>query len=85
MPVDPALNIIKDLLEQDTSLCDRTVLSVQNIIKLLGFFLLNTHFSFQHLGLPLDLMKSIVMDESLSVFNQSSVLRIIIVYYAIST
>ena len=37
VPVDPALNIIKDLLEHDTSLCDRTVLQVQNIIELLGF------------------------------------------------
>ena len=35
VPVDPALNIIQDLLEQDTSLCDRTVLSVQNIKRVI--------------------------------------------------
>ena len=29
-------------------LCNRTVLSVQNIIELLGFFLHNTSFSFQN-------------------------------------
>ena len=46
VPVDPALNIIKDLLEQDTTLYDRTVLSVQNIIELLEFCLHNTYFSF---------------------------------------
>ena len=44
--MDPALNIIQTLLEQDTLLCDRTVLSVQNIIQLLGFHLHNTYFSF---------------------------------------
>ena len=36
VPVDPALNIIKDLLEKDEKLQDRTVLSVENIIELLG-------------------------------------------------
>ena len=38
---------MQGLLEQDTSLQDRTVLSVQNIIELLGFCLHNTYFSFQ--------------------------------------
>ena len=47
VPIDPALNIIKDLLEKDEKLNDRTVLSVQNIIELLGFCLHNTYFSFQ--------------------------------------
>ena len=46
--IDPALNIIKDLLEKDDKLNDRTVLSVQNIIDLLGFCLHNTYFSFQN-------------------------------------
>ena len=32
IPVDPALNIIKELLEQDITLWDSTVVSVQNII-----------------------------------------------------
>ena len=40
--------MIKDLLEKDEKLNDRTVLSVQNILKLLGFWLHNTHFSFQN-------------------------------------
>ena len=48
VPIDPALNIIKDLLEKDEKLNDRTVLSVQNIMELLGFCLNNTYFSFQN-------------------------------------
>ena len=48
VPIDPALNIIQDLLEQDDTLTDRTVLSVQNIIEILGFCLHNTYFSFQN-------------------------------------
>ena len=47
VPVDPGLNI-KDQLEKDEKLNDRTVLSVQNIIELLGFCLYNTYFSFQN-------------------------------------
>ena len=42
VPIDPALNIIKELLEQDTTLWDRTVLPVQNIIEILGFCMHNT-------------------------------------------
>ena len=48
VPIGPALNIIKDLLEKDDTLQDRSVLSVQNIIELLGFCLHNTYFSFQN-------------------------------------
>ena len=47
VPIDPVLNIFKDLLEQDDTFHDRTVLSVQNIIEPLGFCLHNTFFSFQ--------------------------------------
>ena len=47
VPVDPALNIIKDLLEQDTTLKERTVMEVRDIILLLEFYLKNTYFSFQ--------------------------------------
>ena len=36
VPIDPSLNIVKDLLEKDEKLNDRTVFSVQNIIELLG-------------------------------------------------
>ena len=46
VPVDQAPHTIKDLLEQDTTLHNITVLSVQNIIELLGFCLHNTYFSF---------------------------------------
>ena len=48
VPIDPALNIIKDLLEKDEKFNDRPVLSVQDIIELLGFFLHNSYFSFQN-------------------------------------
>ena len=48
VPIDSALIIIKDLLEKDEKLNDRTVLSVQDIIELLGFCLNNTYFSFQN-------------------------------------
>ena len=48
VPIDPALNIINDLWENDEKLNDRTVLSIQNIIELLGFCLYNTYFSFQN-------------------------------------
>ena len=48
VPIDPALEIIKDLLEKDEKLNDRTVLSVQNILELLRFCLHNTYFSFQN-------------------------------------
>ena len=44
--VDPALNIIKDLLEKDHTLKERTVLAVSDIILLLEFCLKNTYFSF---------------------------------------
>ena len=47
VPVDPALNIIKDLLEQDTTLKERTVMEVRDIMLLLEFCLKNTYFSFQ--------------------------------------
>ena len=48
VPIDPALDIIKDLLEKDEKLNDRTVLLVQDILELLGFCMHNTYFSFQN-------------------------------------
>ena len=47
VPVDPALNIIKDLLEKDHTLKERTIMEVSDIILLLEFCLKNTYFSFQ--------------------------------------
>ena len=47
VPVDPALNIIKDLLEKDHTLKERTVLAVSDIILLLEFCHKNTYFFFQ--------------------------------------
>ena len=47
VPVDPALNIINDLLEKDHTLKERTVMEVSDIILLLEFCLKNTCFSFQ--------------------------------------
>ena len=49
VPIDPALNIIKDLLDKDTTLKERTVMEVGDIILLLEFCLKNTYFSFQGL------------------------------------
>ena len=47
VPIDPALIIIKDLLDKDTTLKERTVMEVGDIILLLEFCLKNTYFSFQ--------------------------------------
>ena len=47
VPIDPALNIIKDLLGKDTTLKERTVMEVSGIILLFEFCLKNTYFSFQ--------------------------------------
>ena len=47
VPIDPALNIIKDILEEDNTLKKRSVLTVNDIILLLEFCLKNTYFSFQ--------------------------------------
>ena len=49
VPIDTALHIIRDLLEKDKKLNDRTVLSVQSITELLGFCVHNTYFSFQNI------------------------------------
>ena len=48
VPIDPALNMIKELLEKDEKLNDRIVLSVQDITELLGFCQHNTYYSFQN-------------------------------------
>ena len=48
VPMELALKTIRDLLGKDDRLQDRTVLSVQHIIDLLGFCLHNTFFSFQN-------------------------------------
>ena len=47
VPVYLALGIFKDLLEKDSTLKERTVLSVEDILLLLEFCLKNTNFSFQ--------------------------------------
>ena len=47
VPIDPALQIIKDLLVKDPTLKDRTVIGISDIILLLEFCLKNTYFSFQ--------------------------------------
>ena len=44
VPGDPALNIIRDLLDKDHTLKERTVLAVNDIIPLLDF-VLKTHTS----------------------------------------
>ena len=47
VPVDPGLIVIRDLLEKDSTLKERTVLTVEDIIQLLEFYLEKTCFSFQ--------------------------------------
>ena len=47
VPVNPVLNIIRDLLDKDNTLKERTVLAVNDIILLLEFCLKNTYFSLQ--------------------------------------
>ena len=47
VPIDPVLTIIKDLLEKDPTLKERTGMEVSDIILLLEFCLKNTYFSFQ--------------------------------------
>ena len=47
VPIQPTLNIIKKLLEEDTSLHQRTTMAVKHINWLLEFYLTNTYFSFQ--------------------------------------
>ena len=39
VPIDPALTIIKDLLEKDNTLKERTIMEVRDIILLLEFCL----------------------------------------------
>ena len=45
--VDPALGIIKDQMEKDPTLKERTVMSVGDIVLLLEFCFKNTYFTFQ--------------------------------------
>ena len=47
VPIQPAINIIKKLLDEDKELQQRTTLSVNNITCLLEFCLKNTYFTFQ--------------------------------------
>ena len=48
VPLDPDLNIIRDLLDKVHTLKERTVLAVNDIILLLDFCLRNMYFSFQY-------------------------------------
>ena len=47
VPVDPVLMVIKNLLEKDPTLKDRTLLAVNDNIQLLELCLKNMHFTFQ--------------------------------------
>ena len=47
VPVAPVLDIIKDVLEKDPTLKERTVMSVRDLVFLLEFCLKNIYFSFQ--------------------------------------
>ena len=52
VPVQPAISIIKKLLEEDHTLQQRTTMSVNNIIWLLEFCLNSTYFTYQGQKLP---------------------------------
>ena len=47
VPVPSALEIIKNKLEQDTDLPNRSKMTADNVIELLGFCLNNAYFLFQ--------------------------------------
>ena len=47
VPIEPAIKIIQQQLEDDQELQQRTSMSVQHIIRLLEFCLRNTHFIFK--------------------------------------
>ena len=47
VPINPALKVIKGLLEKDHTLKDRSVMGVNDIFLLLEFCLKNTYLSFQ--------------------------------------
>ena len=47
IPIDPAINVIKDLLDKDPTLKERAVLLVEDFTLLLEFCLKNIYFSFQ--------------------------------------
>ena len=63
-PNRSSLKIIKDLLEKDPTLKDRTVMGVNDIILLLEFYLKNTYFSFQ--GQFFELVKGAAMGSLVS-------------------
>ena len=46
VPLEPALDIIKNKLQQDINLSQRTQLTTQHIIELLGFCLHSTYILF---------------------------------------
>ena len=64
VPIDPALKVIKDLLEKDPTLKDMTVIGVNVIILLLEFCLKNTYFSFQ--GQFFEQVKGVTMGSPVS-------------------
>ena len=47
VPIEPAVRIIKKLLEEDPTLKQRTSMAVNHIISLLEFFLRSTYFTFK--------------------------------------
>ena len=47
VPIQPAINIIKKLLEEDQSFQQKTTMSVNNITCLLEFCLKSTYFNYQ--------------------------------------
>ena len=64
VPTIKAITIIKQLLEQDQELQQRTSLSIDNILSLLEFCITSTHFSIQ--GKFYEQLEGVAMGSSLS-------------------
>ena len=64
VPIQPALNTIKTLLEEDKELQQRTSLSVENITSLLEFCLKSTYFNIQ--GMFFEQQEGVAMGSPIS-------------------
>ena len=64
VPIEPAIAIIKKLLEEDKNLCQRTTITVKQISCLLEFYLTTTYFTFQ--GKMFEQVKGAAMGSSIS-------------------
>ena len=84
VPMEPVINIIKNQLEQNAELSNRTSMSIWHIITLLWFYLKNTYFLYQGkyykhvqgttMGSPIKpLVASLFKDFEVSAISTSSI------------